>query len=172
MFSTEWLSLIQTAAVVFSLLGLIWSLRQHAKQMKGRLHGKLLELMLAWRSNIILNPKLVDEWKQSAYFQYVLKKYGIRKYFHTLNIFHILQYVYLAKIEKIVDTKLWAGWSNNVKAVMSVPQNRSIWEDIKATSVYHERFVKEVDTLIAELQSEPIVTLFIDEDELMTNSKN
>jgi len=148
-------TIAQGIGILFVAAAFIVSLRQMKKSNTAAQmtqYQGAVQLMLDWRSNIIADPKLVEEYDTEDYFKKAFKDVPIPTYFHTIKLLHIFEHCWLLNDRGVIPSDLWQPWSNNICLLMRRSKERDLWKHVRTANVFNGEFVKFVDGVVTEAE--------------------
>ncbi len=152
--ASEALPLIQTTAVLITLIILIYQTRQNTKALRISSYQNALRNIFEYRSDIIADKGVLKSKALSTYLKKVYSAFGTKQYYHTLKLFHTYEVFFLLHKENIIDQEMWTGWKSNLKISLSAEGNRDIWNHVKKANVFHPGFAQLIDDIIQQIKSE------------------
>lgn len=148
-------ALAQVAAAIITIPVVLYAARQIKNSNRAERTSQYqaaLNMMFDWRSDIINDADIAksigDPLRGSAYFHDVIERYGAKSYFHTVKLFHILEYLHILHKESVITDQMWAGWQKNLELIVTAQDTREIWARLKNVGIFEDQFEALVDEIV------------------------
>lgn len=139
---SDYLDIANIVVLVLTFGFIVFKFNRHLRFNELQLYQNVIDQMFQWRSKIIEDPELAIVTREQEGLHAATETADTPKvYYHSLQLFHIFESLYLLHASGIIGDDKWRGWEKNIRVALDCPERRTIWERLDAKDIYHPGFV-------------------------------